>query len=69
MKYYIFLEEKDSTEIADFIEFDSLENINEYLNEAYFPDTWDYRIIEGVEKTLNVKVSIDATLSDMEGKE
>jgi len=59
MKYYVFLEQKNSEEIEALYVFDTIDELDEYFTEAYFPDTWDYRIVEGTEKNLSIKVSVD----------
>jgi len=65
MKYFVFLEEKDSTDIASLEIFDTVEELNKYLSEAYFPDTWDYRVVEGVEKQFTCKVTMELAESSL----
>ena len=57
MTYFLILEQKDSEAVDDVITFETLEELKEYIDDAYFPDTWDYRLIEGAEKTMVIEIT------------
>ena len=58
MVYYLILEQKNYDAVDDVIEFKNQRELKRYFSEAYFPETWDYRLIEGIEKELEITVKV-----------